>query len=80
VKTELAEEKATWEKAQAENETLDHAVDNLKKSADRFAALIPDLEEKLKHLENKVLYGLTELCAQELNLEQTTKAKEDNKN
>jgi chromosome segregation ATPase len=80
LKTELAEEKAAWEKAQAENETLAPAVDDLKKSMDRFATQIPNLEEKIKHLNNKILDGLTELRAQELNLEQSTKAKEDYKN
>jgi chromosome segregation ATPase len=80
LKTELAEEKATWEKAQAENETLAPAVDDLKRSMDRFATQIPNLEEKIKHLNNKILDGLTELRAQELNLEQSTKAKEDYKN
>jgi chromosome segregation ATPase len=80
LKTELAEEKSMWEKAQAENETLACAVDDLKKSPDRFIAQIHDLEEKIKHLNNKVLDGLTELHAQELDLERTTKANEDYKN
>jgi chromosome segregation ATPase len=80
LKTELAEERAVREKAQAKNETLTHVIDDLKKSMDRFAAQIPDLEEKIKHLDDKVLDGLTELRTQELNLEQTTKAKEDYKN
>jgi t-SNARE complex subunit (syntaxin) len=71
MKIELVEEKVMREKAQCENETLAHAVDDLKKSADGFVAQIPDLEEKIK---------LTELRAQELNLEWTTKAKEDYKN
>jgi chromosome segregation ATPase len=80
LKTKLAEERVVQEKALAKNETLTHAIDDLKKSADRFAAQIPDLEEKIKHLDDKVLDGLTELRTQELNLEQTTKAKEDYKN
>jgi chromosome segregation ATPase len=80
LKIELAEERAVREKAQAKNETLTHAIDDLKKSVDRFAAQIPDLEEKIKHLDDKVLDGLTELRTQELNLEQTTKAKENYKN
>jgi chromosome segregation ATPase len=79
LKAELAQGKAAREKAQAENETLARAVDDLKKSADRFATQIPDLEEKIKHLDNKVLHGLTELRAQELNLEPTTKANESYK-
>jgi chromosome segregation ATPase len=80
LKTKLVEEKSMWEKAQAENETLTCAVDDLKKSPDRFVAQIHDLEEKIKHLNNKVLDGLTELRAQELDLERTTKANEDYKN
>jgi chromosome segregation ATPase len=79
LKAELAQEKAARGKAQAENETLTRAVDDLKKSTDRFATQIPDLEEKIKHLDNKVLHGLTELRAQELNLEPTTKANESYK-
>jgi chromosome segregation ATPase len=80
LKTELAEEKSMWEKAQAENETLACVVDDLKKSSNRFVAQIHDLEEKIKHLNNKVLDGLTELRAQELDLERTTKGNEDYKN
>jgi hypothetical protein len=74
---ELAEEKATREKAQAEAETLARVVEDLKKLVDRFVAQVPVLEEKVKHLDNKVLDGLTELCAKELDLEQTTKADDD---
>jgi chromosome segregation ATPase len=80
LKTKLAEEKDAREKVQSENETLARVVDDLKKSADRFAAQIPDLEEKIKHLNNKVLDELTELHAHELNLEHTTKANSDYKN
>jgi chromosome segregation ATPase len=80
LKTKLAEEKDAREKVQSENETLAPVVDDLKKSADRFAAQIPDLEEKIKHLNNKVLDELTELHAHELNLEHTTKANSDYKN
>jgi chromosome segregation ATPase len=80
LKTKLAEEKDAREKVQSENETLARVVDDLKKSADRFATQIPDLEEKIKHLNNKVLDELTELHAHELNLEHTTKANSDYKN
>jgi hypothetical protein len=52
MKIELVEEKVMQEKAQCENETLAHAVDDLKKSADGFVAQIPDLEEKIKHLDS----------------------------
>jgi hypothetical protein len=44
-------------------------VKDLKKMADRFAAQISDLEEKMKHLDNKFLDGLTEFHAKESNLE-----------
>jgi predicted nucleic acid-binding Zn-ribbon protein len=55
LKAELAEEKATREKAQAEAETLARAVEDLKKMTDKFTTHIPTLEEKVKHLGNKVL-------------------------
>jgi signal transduction histidine kinase len=77
LKLELAEEKATREKAQAEAETLARVVEDLKKLVGRFAAQVPVLEEKVKHLDNKVLDGLTELRAKELDLLQTTKADDD---
>jgi hypothetical protein len=54
-------------------------VEDLKKSVDRFTAQILDLEEKIKHLDNKVLDGLTELHTKELNLERTTKVNKDYK-
>jgi hypothetical protein len=40
---------------------------------------VPTLEEKVKHLDNKVLDGLIELHAKELSLEQITIANEDYK-
>jgi chromosome segregation ATPase len=80
LKTELAEEKVMREKAQVENDTLACAVDDLKKLVDWFVAQIPDLEEREKHLDNKVLDELTKFRAQQLNLERTTKANEDYKN
>jgi chromosome segregation ATPase len=79
LKTELAEEKVARVKAEVEAETLARAVEDLKKMTDRFAAQIPDLEERIKHLDNKVLNGLTELRTKELNLERTTKVNEDYK-
>jgi chromosome segregation ATPase len=80
LKSELEEEKAAREKAQVEVETLAWVVDDLKKSADRFATQIPILEEKVKHLDNKVLDMLNDACANEVSLEQITKANEDYKN
>jgi chromosome segregation ATPase len=80
LKTELIEEKATREIVQAKNETLIRAVEDLKNTADTFATQIPILEEKIKHLDSKVLDKVTELRAQELNLERTTKVKNYYKN
>jgi chromosome segregation ATPase len=80
LKSELEEEKAAQEKAQVEVETLAWVVDDLKKSADRFATQIPILEEKVKHLDNKVLDMLNDACANEVSLEQITKGNEDYKN
>jgi hypothetical protein len=68
-----------WGKAQIEAVTLARAVKELKTSVDRFAAQVPELEEKIKHMGNKVLDGLTELHAKELDLEWTTKANKDYK-
>jgi hypothetical protein len=54
-------------------------VEDLKKTADGLTTQVPILEEKVKHLDNKVLDGLTEIYAKELSLEQTTKVNEDYK-
>jgi hypothetical protein len=35
----------------------------------RFTTQVPALEEKVKHMDNKVLDGLTELRTKELDLE-----------
>jgi chromosome segregation ATPase len=80
LKVELMEEKAAREKAQAKNKTLAQAVEDLKKTANKFATQIPVLEDKVKHLDNKVLDTLTEAHAKELSLERVTKANEDYKN
>jgi hypothetical protein len=56
---------------------LTRAVKDLKIYADKFAAQIPILDEKVKHLENKVVDGLNEVRARELCLERTTKANDD---
>jgi predicted nucleic acid-binding Zn-ribbon protein len=78
-KTELDKEKAAWEIAQTEVNTLSRAVKDLKISTDKFAAQIPILKEKVKHIENKVVYGLNEVRAQELYLERTTIANDNYK-
>jgi phage-related tail protein len=63
LKDELAKEKASWEAMQIDVGTLTQAVESLKISADKFAAHIPILEEKVKHLDNKVIDRLNELRA-----------------
>jgi uncharacterized coiled-coil protein SlyX len=77
LKEELARETVTLEITQTEVETLNRAVSDLKISADKLAAQIPILEEKVKHLDNKVMDGLTELRARELCLERTAKTNDD---
>jgi hypothetical protein len=72
LKTELDKEKAAQIVCQIEIDVLTRAVKDLKISADRFAAQIPTLEDKTKHLEDKVEDGLNEVRAQELCLERTT--------
>jgi hypothetical protein len=42
---------------------LSQAVRDLKVFTDRFATKIPTLEDKVKHLEDKVVEGLNEIRA-----------------
>jgi chromosome segregation ATPase len=79
LKVELEKEKATREMAQAEVDTLTRAVNDLKILANKFAAQVPILAEKVKHLENKVIDVLNEAKAKELDLEHMTKANDDYK-
>jgi chromosome segregation ATPase len=79
LKTELDNEKATRKAAEIEVDMLARAVKDLKNLADKFTAQIPTLEDKVKHLENKVVDVLNEVKAQELCLERTTRANEDYK-
>jgi hypothetical protein len=72
LKSKLADEKAAQKAAKDEAQTLARACANLKKTADKFTVQVPKLEQK-------VMYGLTELHAKELSLERTTKANEDYK-
>jgi hypothetical protein len=58
---------------------LTQAVKDRKISTDRFSAQIPTLEDKVKHIENKVVDGLSEVRARELCLERTTWANDDYK-
>jgi phage-related tail protein len=79
LKAELDKEKTIWKIAQIEVDTLTLAVKDLKITADKFAAQIPTLEDKVKHLENKVVDELNEVRAKELSLEHTTAMNEDYK-
>jgi predicted nucleic acid-binding Zn-ribbon protein len=72
LKSELSDEKAARKEDKDELQTLAQACANLKKTADKFAAQVTELEQK-------VLDGLSELCAKELSLERTIKANEDYK-
>jgi chromosome segregation ATPase len=77
LKADLDEEKAAQLTAQIEVNVLSRAVRDLKISADMFAYQIPTLEDKVKHLENKVVDGLNEVRAWELCLERTTRVNDD---
>jgi predicted nucleic acid-binding Zn-ribbon protein len=58
LKAELEKEKAARETVKVEVDTLTQAAKSLKISANKFSAQIPALEEKVKHLDNKVVDGL----------------------
>jgi phage-related tail protein len=62
LKFELADEKATWKEGKDKLQTLARACADLKKTVDKFTAQVTKLEQK-------ILDGLTELCAKELSLE-----------
>jgi outer membrane murein-binding lipoprotein Lpp len=53
---------------------LSQAVRDLKVYVDRFSTQIATLEDKVRHLEDKVVEGLKEVRAWELYLERTTQA------
>jgi hypothetical protein len=63
---DLDEEKAAQLTAQIEVDVLTQVVRDLKISADRFTTQIPTLEEKVKHLETKVVDEFNETRAREL--------------
>jgi outer membrane murein-binding lipoprotein Lpp len=69
LKADLDAKKATRIMAQVKADVLSWAVQDLNISTDRFSTQIPTLEDKVKHLENKVLDGLNEIRAWELCLE-----------
>jgi hypothetical protein len=79
LKTKLDMEKASRIAAQIKIEMLTRAVKDLKIFANRFAARIPTLEDKVKHLGDKVVDGLNEVRARELCLERTNRANDDYK-
>jgi hypothetical protein len=79
LKTELDKERAALITGQVEIDVLTRAVQDQKISVDRLAAEIPTLEDKVKHLKNKMVDGLNEVGAQELCLECTTRANKDYK-
>jgi predicted nucleic acid-binding Zn-ribbon protein len=66
LKTELDKEKSARKVAQIEVEMLAQAVKDLKISVDMFATQIPTLEDKVKHVKNKVVVGLNEVRARGL--------------
>jgi hypothetical protein len=72
LKADLDEEKTAQFAVQVEVYLLTRVVRDLKISTDRFANQIPTLEDKVKHLENKVVDGLNQVRARELCLERTT--------
>jgi hypothetical protein len=57
LKIELDKEMTARKAAQTDIDMLAWAVKDLKISADKFAAQIPTLEDKVKHLENKAVDG-----------------------
>jgi chromosome segregation ATPase len=77
LKAELDKEKSAQIASQVEIDVLTRAVKDLKISADKFATQIPNLEDKVNHLENKVVDGLNEVRSRELCLECTTHANND---
>jgi predicted nucleic acid-binding Zn-ribbon protein len=78
LKTELDKEKAARKATQIEVDTLTRVVKDLKISTDKFAAQIPTLEDKVKHLENKVVDGLNKVKSP-FYLEHTTRANDNYK-
>jgi chromosome segregation ATPase len=79
LKAKLDKERAARITGQVEIDVLTWAVKDLKIYANRFVAQIPTLEDKVKHLKNKVVDGLNEVRAWEVCLERTTRANKDYK-
>jgi chromosome segregation ATPase len=72
LKSKLADENAAQKEDKDELQTIPQACDDLKKTVDKFATQVTELEQKVMHV-------LSELHANELSLERTTKANEDYK-
>jgi hypothetical protein len=66
LKIDLDKEKSAWVTTQVEADLHSHAVHPLKIFADRFASQILTLDDKVKHLEDKVVEGVKEVRAWEL--------------
>jgi chromosome segregation ATPase len=79
MKAELDKEKAAQVTSQTEVDMLTQAVKDLKITTNKFIMQIPTLEDKVKHLENKVVEGLNKIRAKELSLKRTTAANEEYK-
>jgi chromosome segregation ATPase len=67
LKADLDEKRTARVTAQVEVDVLSQTVRDLKISADRFASRIPTLEDKVKHLEDKVVEGLNEVKSEPRN-------------
>jgi hypothetical protein len=76
LKANLDEENAARLAAQIEVNVFSQGVKDLKIPTNKFTQ-IPTLENKVKHLENKVVDRLNEVQARELCLECTTRANDD---
>jgi hypothetical protein len=79
LKAELDKERSARLTAQIEVDVLTRVVKDLKIFDDRFTSQIPTLEDKMKHLENKVVDGLNEVRAQKLCLERISRTNDDYK-
>jgi hypothetical protein len=77
LKVGLDNEKFARVVAHIEADVLSRAVRDLKVSTDRFATQVPTLEDKVRHLEDKVVEGLKEVRVWELCLECTTQANDE---
>jgi uncharacterized protein (DUF3084 family) len=77
LKTELANEKQAWEKAQMDAETLSRAVEELKKMTDQLSAYVPSVEAQVKSMNGTIADLNTKLRTRELSLERINAAKDD---